>query len=182
MKALFLAVGAATLIASPPAAASVYSFGSSFARSCYLAADLRLATIATIGECTAALQVQPLSDNDRLASHVNRGILHMVSRNHAAARADFEKALAINPNHPEAWLNLGILHYNRADSARALGMFERAIELGAQDQALAYFGRGLAHEDRGDVRAAYADLIEAQRLRPDWVLPGRELARYEVRR
>ena len=61
-------------------------------------------------------------------------------------------------------------------------MFDRALELGTDEPEVAFFGRGLAHEDIGDLKSAYADLRRAAELRPQWPQPAQELARYQVRR
>ena len=47
---------------------------------------------------------------------------HLGREEHAAARASFESALALEPEHPAAVLGLAVLHLNRGelDSARAL--------------------------------------------------------------
>ena len=47
---------------------------------------------------------------------------------------------------------------------------------------IAYYGRGLAHEDVGNVKAAYDDLQRAVALKPKWDAPAKDLARYQVRR
>ena len=60
-------------------------------------------------------------------------------------------------------------------------MVERALALNTRKPALAYFVRGLANEDRGNVKAAYADLVHARDLAPDWKEPGVELQRYKIR-
>jgi NAD(P)-dependent dehydrogenase (short-subunit alcohol dehydrogenase family) len=82
----------------------------------------------------------------------------------------------------EPWLNLATLRLKQGKSAEALPLFTKAIELGAEEPEIAYYGRGLAHEDLGDLKAAYADLTRAAELRPTWAEPAKELARYQVRR
>jgi hypothetical protein len=61
-------------------------------------------------------------------------------------------------------------------------MIERAIQLRTRRPALAYYARGIVHEDMGEVRKAYADLIRARDLEPGWSDPVRELQRYRVAR
>jgi tetratricopeptide (TPR) repeat protein len=182
MLAFFLATAAIGLTTNIPTTGSVITLGSSFARSCYLAAEARSATSQAVSECDRAFQVQPLSLDDRVATHVNRGILHMLRRDFGAARADLQAAITLKPREPESWLNLGVLLYNEGDSAGAVPLLDRALELRTRAPALAYFARGLAHEETGNVRAAYDDLRRAQSLRPSWSEPARELARYQVRR
>ncbi|HXH52985.1 MAG TPA: tetratricopeptide repeat protein [Sphingomicrobium sp.] len=180
MKA-FLAPAALALITAAPATAAVWTVSGSLARSCYVAAEARIGTIQALEHCEQAFRHQALSGEERVATHVNRGIVRMVRRDFAGARADFEAAAALEPREPEAWLNLGVLLFNEGNSADAVPMFDRAIELRTKRPAFAYFGRGVAHEDLGNVRAAYADLSRARSLMPGWALPAAHLARYQVR-
>ena len=55
-------------------------------------------------------------------------------------------------------------------------------ELGTERPEIAYYGRGLANEDVGNVKAAYDDLQRAVSLKPKWNAPAKDLARYQVRR
>lgn len=181
MKAFVLVAGAVFLTATAPGSASVVSIGGGLARACYLAAEAHNSNATTLRECDLALTHQPLLADDIVATHVNRGILRMLGGNKAGAEADFKQALALDPDEAEAWLNYGILRLNQKNSAAAIEMFERALALQTRRPALAYLARGLANEDRGDVRAAYADLKRAQSLAPKWALPAEELSRYQVR-
>jgi tetratricopeptide (TPR) repeat protein len=88
----------------------------------------------------------------------------------------------MDPARSEPWLNLATLRLKQGKSAEALPLFTRAIELGIEEPEFAYFGRGLAHEDVGNLKAAYADLRRAAELSPTWSEPAKELARYQVRR
>jgi lipoprotein NlpI len=181
MRAFFLAASAAALTATLPASAQVVIIGGSLARSCYLSAAAEQATRESLRECDRALAEEALTSADRLATHVNRGILRRLDGNIAGAQADFAAAMAINPNQPEPYFNLGVVHLNQGNTRSAVEMFSRAIELGTALPAAAYYGRGLANEDSGNIRAAYADLKRAAALEPEWDEPVRELARYQVR-
>jgi lipoprotein NlpI len=181
MKKSLVLAAAAVVAGIAPASAAVTTLGSTMARSCYVAALHREATMQNIEVCDRALQQQPLTVEDELATHVNRGILRMLFGDAGGADADFRRALALNANQPEAWLNLGVLQYRRGDSTAALEMFDRALALQTKEPALAHFGRALAHEDRGNLRAAYADLLQAQSLKPEWSEPANQLKRFAVR-
>jgi tetratricopeptide (TPR) repeat protein len=181
MKAIILASTAALLAGTAPAAASVTTLGGSFARSCYLAADARNASPETLANCNRALTRQSLSSHDLVATHVNRGILQLVREEYRLAEADFDRAIAIDPRQAEAWLNKAVARFQQGDSASAGRLAERALLLGTRRPAIAYFARGLANEDNGNLRAAYADLIRARDLQPNWSAPVAELQRYRVR-
>ena len=184
MRALFLAVSAAVLFATLPASASpsMMTIGGSFAEGCFEAAEHHNASTDTLRICDTALAAEPLTPKDTLATHVNRGILRMIRNDYPGAEADFMAATAINPARPEPSLNLATLRLKQGRSAEALPLFSKAIELGIEESEIAYYGRGLAHEDMGDLKAAYADLRRAAELKPTWREPAKELARYQVRR
>lgn len=182
MKALFLAVSAAALTATLPASAQVISIGSTLAEGCYRAAQVRDSSLQALNTCHRSLGEEALTFEDRFATHVNRGILRMFKRHYVPARSDFSTAIAMAPNRPEPWLNLAIMQLNEGDAAGSIPLFTRALELRTDDPALAYYGRGLANEYRGDVRAAYRDLRRAASIKPEWDEPAKELARFRLRR
>jgi Flp pilus assembly protein TadD len=180
MRALFLAA-AATVIAANPASAAVLTVGGSFAEGCFHFAESRAGTIDALETCDRAF-TQALSRDDEFATHVNRGIVRMHRGEFTQAQADFEVAGAMKPKRGEPWLNLGVLEFKQGNSRAAIQLFDKAIALGTDGPEIAYFGRGLAHEDIGDLKSAYADLRRALELRPRWDQPAQELARYQVRR
>jgi Flp pilus assembly protein TadD len=183
MKALVLAVSAAAASATLPASASpsVMTIGGSFAEGCFEAAKKRNASMDTLRTCDYAIAAQPLTFDDTLATYVNRGILRMIRNDYTGAQADFTAATTMDPTRSEPWMNLAYLRLKQGRSAEALPLFSRAIELGTEVPELAYFGRGLAQEDLGNIKAAYMDLRQAAELRPTWNEPARELARFQVR-
>lgn len=181
MKAFILAGTAALLASTAPAGAQIITLGGSLARSCYLAADARNATAETLANCNRALTEESLSSHDLVATHVNRGILRLVREEYQLAEADFDRAIGMKPGEAEAWLNKAIGRLHQGDPANARSLAERALSLGTRRPAIAYFTRGLANEDSGNLRAAYADLVRARELQPNWPAPAAELQRYRVR-
>ena len=179
MRAFFLAAAAA--IAAFPASAAITTVGGSFAESCFHFAESRVGTIAALDTCDRAF-TQALSRDDEFATHVNRGIVKMHRGEFKGAKGDFEQAIVMMPARGEPWLNLGVLQIKQGNSRAAIPMFDKALELGTDSPEVAYYARGLAHEDVGDLKSAYADLRRATELSPRWREPARELARYQVRR
>jgi tetratricopeptide (TPR) repeat protein len=179
---MFNLVLAAAISAYPAttSGAPVVSIGNSFAESCYEAAEARLATSDTVATCNAAM-ASVVSEHDRVATFVNRGILRLIQGRYGAAEADFDAALRIQPRQAEAWLNKGISLYQRGQDQTALMHLGKAIELNTRRPAVAYYARAMANEQSGNVRAAYHDLTRAQSLAPTWSVPKTELARYHVR-
>ena len=181
MKAIVLAATAAMLTGISPASASVLTKGSTYAESCYHHAEAHNFRQSAIDACDNALGVEAITPYDRVGTFVNRGILRMVSGDLGRANRDFDAALALDPRQPEAWLNKGIALMHSGDSRAALSHIDKAIELRTLKPELAYYIRGLANEDMGNLKGAYADLQRARELAPKWREPVLELARYQVR-
>ena len=182
MKAFLLSATAiAFLAATTPAQGARITVGSSLARSCYEAAEALKSDRQTLQTCDMALAEEGLTLSDLTGTHVNRGIVLMLSGNLDMAERDYDRALALDPNEAEAWLNKGINALKRGNSELALQYVEKALALRTRKPAIAYYMRGVAHEETGNVRAAYADLQRARSLDPAWPLPAVELQRYQVR-
>lgn len=170
--------------AAAPAGAAVTVLGSSSARLCYEAAESDLpSSVTEIAECDKALRVdENLTPHEIVATYVNRGILLLRKGEMAAALADFDAAILRDPNEPEAYLNKGAaLMRDAANAAAALPLFTAALDHETSKPALAYYGRGLAHELLGDVKSAYFDYKKATEADPAWSKPQEELARFTVR-
>jgi tetratricopeptide (TPR) repeat protein len=182
MKSLFLAAGVA-MLALPQSAAQGASItlGGPLSRLCYESALASDSRPVSIEGCTRSLEEEALTTSDRAATYVNRGILHMMRGHETDAEADFNVALSVDQSLPDAWLNKGFLRLRQGRGSEALSLLNEGIKRRPQRQALAYLARGLAYEDVGDLDSAYADLRRAQDLEPRWSLPGRYLARYQVR-
>ncbi|HEV2747573.1 MAG TPA: tetratricopeptide repeat protein [Allosphingosinicella sp.] len=174
----------AALAAAMPATASVTILGTSAARRCYEAAESDLAKDRhSLDQCDLALQSEPLTDYEVVATHVNRGILRMRRGEMELALADFDTAIARDPKEAEAYLNKAVaLMRVPGGAGKALPMFSAAIEHDTTKPALAYFGRALAHETLGDLKSAYLDYKKANAADPAWDRPLAELARFTVKR
>lgn len=183
MTSRALLATAACLTLAAPAAASVTVIGGSAARQCYEAAESPLTpTPETFQFCDQAIAVEPLSEPDRVATFVNRGILRVRAGRTVEGLADFDEAIRRDPSVAEAWFNRGVALMRTAGPEPALAAFEEAVARGTEPPALAYFGRAAAHEALGNVRAAYADYRRASELDPGWERPRTELARFSFRR
>lgn len=178
----FLLAGTVAAIAIP-ASAAVTVIGNSSARTCYLAAKADAFSAGGLRECDTALGEEALSHYDTVATYVNRGILRMRGGNLDKAIADFDAAIATDPNQPEAYLNKGAALLRR-DSGwdAAVHLFTAALEKRTQMPAVAYLGRGMAHEQAGNLKAAYRDYQQASAADPDWEQPALELARFTIKR
>ena len=181
MKGLLLTAGVLMIAPLGSANAAVMTLGGPNSRLCYEAADGLDDRVSAVEGCTRSLNEEPLTVSDRAATYVNRGILHMIGGRYRAADADFSMAIATDSQLADAWLNKGFLALRENRGRDALAAIEKGMQNGARRQALALFARGLAHEQMGDLSAAYADLSRARELEPAWSLPGQYLARYQLR-
>lgn len=183
MHYLFPAVIALALVShiEEASAQPVSSLGNSAARSCYQAALTRRTDQSAVDVCNRAFQSAP-STPDAVATHVNRGIVLTYRGEHSNALRDFDEAIRLNPNEPEAFLNKGLLLLRvggRDSDARSL--MNTAIAKKTRKLAVAYFGRAAANERLGELNAAYQDYERAAALDAQWSLPAAELRRFQVK-
>lgn len=174
-------LGTALLGAAFPAGAAVTVIGSSSARLCFEAAEMPgVASVSALERCDQALVEDMISEDDRVATHVNRGIIRLRRGEMAGALADFDTAIERDPAEAEAYLNKGMAMIRVDDAAAAIPLFDTALAKRTSRPEIAYYGRAVAHEMAGRVAAAYRDFREANRLAPKWEVPRIELARFTV--
>jgi tetratricopeptide (TPR) repeat protein len=182
MKSLVYAAGiAAFALPLSSAHGAIVTLGAGLARSCYEASEERDPSPSNIDACNRAFTEQAMDRHDEVATHVNRGILFYLSGNLGAANYDYDRALALDPNQAEAWLNKAMVALKSGDGRAAGSMFDKALELKTVRPAVAYYGKAIVNEDAGNVREAYRDLLRARDLEPHWSAPADELKRYVVR-
>ena len=164
-----------------PAGASVIVIGTSDARLCFEAADSPIAPqIRDIRRCDDALRQDTLSGYEVVATHVNRGILQLRRGQIDAAVSDFDTAMGIDPNQPEAYLNKGAALIRRENPTEAVQLFTASLERNTRRPAVAHYGRAVANEQLGNVREAYNDYRRASELDPEWAAPRADLQRFRL--
>jgi tetratricopeptide (TPR) repeat protein len=174
-------IAAALAATSFPAIGAVVVVGSSAARQCYESAASPLhPTAGAVARCNDALSNEGTSFDDTVATYVNRGILKLRSGQTDDAIADFDTAMRMNPNQPEAYLNKGAALINQNNPRDALPLFTVALERNTNRPAMAHFGRAMANEDLGNISEAYRDYQRAAQLEPEWPDAQTELARFRV--
>lgn len=154
--------------------------GGGLARSCYEAALFDRANTETLATCDRALTEEALTNDDKVATHVNRGILRMHSNDLRGAIADYDRAIAMAPTEAEAYLNKGVAVLRDDNWQEARALFDAAIRYNTQKPELAYYGRAISSEMGGDVKSAYHDYKRASELAPEWQEPVTELTRFRV--
>jgi tetratricopeptide (TPR) repeat protein len=178
---LLLAAAAAAAAFAAPASAGIMVLGNTDARLCFEAADSDLMPAQRdIRRCDDALRNDNLSGYETVATHVNRGILRLRRNLVEEAIVDFDRAITLDPNQPESYLNKGAALIRRNNPAEAVNLFTVALERNTTRPALAHYGRAVAQEELGNVAAAYRDYRRASELDPAWREPRIELTRFRV--
>ncbi len=163
MRAFLLGCVGLTL-AALPAHAALNVFGSTLARQCYEAAMSASGTGAAL--CERALTNDQLTDRDRAATLVNRGIIYNTARQLDLAVADFDAALKINPNLGEAYLNRGNAYFWQHKYPEATADYGKAIDLKIGSRDYAHYNKALAEMNTGKFEDAKADLKAALAITP----------------
>jgi tetratricopeptide (TPR) repeat protein len=178
-----LAIAATAALAGAADAHSISVLGSNAdAIACFRAADSESRRPDAVQSCAAALRSSDLSTYDRMATFVNRGIVRFRLEDFDGAIGDFDEAMRIEPNQPDAMINRGITMLAAGhDVDQSASYIERGLAGGPQRPWVGYYGRAVANELAGRDAAAYRDYKRAEELRPGWALPRQALARFSVR-
>jgi len=101
-----------------------------------------------------------------LGDHILLGKAHIAKRQFDAAIADFNAALAIDPESVSALVERGTAYYNKGQPRRALEDFEVATRLD-REHAYPYIYRGRIARDRGELEVALAAFDEGIARNPE---------------
>lgn len=74
-----------------------------------------------------------------------------------------QQAIALDPNNPQEYINLGGIYYQLGQWDNAIRQFQTAVLL-KKDLANAYYNLGHALQEKGDLNSALAQYQEVQRL------------------
>ena len=164
------------------AGAAVTVMGDSSAQQCSEAAFHEQADSASMQLCTEAIGESMLDRRDLAGTYINRGVMWMIRRDYSAARADFQRAIEIDPALGEAWVNRGAVAIIDKHFQDGIDDISKGLTLGTEEPAKAYYNRGVAYEGLDDEKSAYLDYQQALVLQPGWDLPAQELLRFTVMR
>ncbi len=173
-------IAALGLLAAQPAAAAVTVIGNGMARSCYQMAEFNLDPRQGVVTCTAALDRQALTPQDRASTYVNRGILRTRIDDVSGALHDYDTAIAERPNLAEAYINRGVNFITLKNYKAAAADINKGLALGPQKPEVAYYNRAVLDELQGDVRGAYKDYKKALEIKPNFSLAIEQLRRFKV--
>ncbi len=171
--------GAAFMFSLGSAQAAVTVIGGGAAQLCYEAADSGRNGREAIMSCNEAL-VGALSETDRAATLVNRGVIELSQGKINAAQDDFNAGIAINANLAEGYVDRGATLIAQRKYADAIRDINKGLALGAKQPQVAYFDRAIADEALGNLQAAYDDYRQALVIAPNFSLASDELKRFKV--
>jgi superkiller protein 3 len=111
--------------------------------------------------------------------HFQLAYVYTAQQKSTEARAEYERAIALDPKMAEAYLNLGVL-YIETDPAVAIPNLRKAVEL-LPSQSRPRYLLGIAEERGGDIASAAESFEGAYRLAPDNLEPVLHLANLYLR-
>ncbi len=147
---------------------SMISFGHTDAGLCYRGAEMLAGSAGSLDHCDAALKDRTLFKKDRIATRVNRGILFNHRGDYTAAIADFEAALALDPEASAAYVNRGNAYFSTEQIDLAIDDYSTSLQMNPRDPYIAHYNRGLANEAKQETELAFADFVRVTELQPGW--------------
>jgi tetratricopeptide (TPR) repeat protein len=179
---ILMGAAALALAAAGSAGAAVTVLGDTSAEQCSRAAFHEQGDEDALRLCTAALNEGVLDRRDQAGTYINRGVIHMIRLDYVAARADFERAIEVDPALGEGWINRGAVDIIQKHYQDGIADIDKGLALGTEEPAKAYYNRAVAYEGIDDEKSAYLDYQQALTLEPGWDLPKQELLRFTVTR
>jgi serine/threonine-protein kinase len=114
-------------------------------------------------------------DRNLPAARVSLGFVLLKAGRHGEARAELERALALDPRSADAWRGLAEIHQVLGQTAQAEEAFRRAIALRPADRGL-HDLLGTLYFHSGRMKEAEAEFRQSVALAPDGVQGLRNLA------
>jgi tetratricopeptide (TPR) repeat protein len=159
-----------TVLISAPTAASaqmaVTTFGATDAQRCY--EDARDDFSRDASACDAALRSQAMTERDRVATYVNRGVVLNRAGSLDDALGDFNRAIAENEDLAEAFLNRGNTYFLMRRYDEAIADYEAALGRDLEKAHVAWYNIGLAREAKNDAVGARDAYRTALEINPDF--------------
>ena len=116
-----------------------------------------------IGGCTAIIQSGQEDTQNLVIAFGNRGISYRNRGDYAAALADFNQALSLNPNDADSLINRGATYRRMGDYDRALADYQEALRINPSHSD-AWNSLGTLYLNREDYQRAITNYNEAIRL------------------
>ena len=135
---------------------------------CELYAGEKLAAAYMVESCSAAIGTPNISTRNLLASHYNRGVIYEKLEAFGLARADFEKAGALDPNFGDADLALASLDILTGEYETAEARVRAAQQKKVKHRYYTHYLLGEILEDQRRFSEAREAYRQALALRPFW--------------
>lgn len=87
-----------------------------------------------VGDADSAIQAMLTQNPDHATAHNLHGMVHIMRRDPLKARGSFERAIALNPDLVEPYMNLGILAQMAGDGPAAIRYFEAFLDRASDPQ------------------------------------------------
>lgn len=145
---------------------AVSTFGATDAQLCY--EDARDDMSSNADHCDEALKTAGMTERDRIATYVNRGLILNRAGRLNEALADFDEALSRDDGTAEAYLNRGNTYYLMRRYDEAIEDYRASLDYDLAKAHVAWYNIGLAYEAQNDpakARSAYQTSLE---LNPDF--------------
>jgi Tfp pilus assembly protein PilF len=128
--------------------------------------DILAGKRSAINEFSQAIRIDPRYSY----AYFLRAYTYQQLDNPQGALADYDRAIALNPNSPAAHNNRGSLKYDKLNDVRgALADYDRAIALNPNTDSGYYYNRGNLKDDKlNDVQGALADYDRAIKINPNF--------------
>lgn len=152
--------------------------GDAYSQRCMTEVGAGLHGDDTLTACTRALRNPRLAEESEILLMINRGIVLLRRGENTDALAQFDAVLEEDDEHAEARLNRAAVLVQMQQYGAAIADITQALSLGVTEPHKAYFNRGVAREQLGDLRGAYEDYRTALEIQPDWGPANAELARF----
>jgi lipoprotein NlpI len=120
-----------------------------------------------IRSCTALIQSDRETLQDRLTAYSNRAMAYNVKGDRDRAIADYSEAIRLDPKYARPYNGRGNAYRAKGDLDRAIADYDEAIRLDPK-YAAAYNDRGGAYQAKGDLDRAIVYYNEAIRLDPKY--------------
>ena len=181
MKRFAFILAPLALALTPTSFAQVTVIGSGLGKDCYMAVKYAKTSLRKTEDiCTKALTAGHLNMENRAATLVNRGIVRMRDGRYDAALRDYASAERLGNDNGPLYLNRGAAQIYKKQYSDALDSLDKAIELDTQDLFAAYYNRGIAKENTGDIQGAYYDFRKSLELNPEFENAEWQLSRFTV--
>jgi len=116
---------------------------------------------------SAKMAIAQTTDDEPVTAedYSNRGLTYFEIGEYEQAIADYDQAIALDPEFAIAYLNRGLTYFEIGEYEQALADYDQAIVLDPEF-ATAYLNRGVAYTDLGEYGQALIDLDQAIELDP----------------